>query len=251
MAESNDELTYGMQDGMTFDKNGYVNMKFEASPVYPFDPTVGKYSLSMPPFMQPWEYNGWEKETMSWKKTCYISAELCPNSIVRIKGPDATEFLKAYTTNNYDNFCPGRIKHAVQPDENGMVQAHGMVWQTADDEYWSSSIGYWLMYYAEKDKGRFDVELFDESMDDFNLQCGGPRVLEMLEDACEEDLHDIKFMRFRESSIDGIPVIIMRFGMAGTLAYEVHGRMADARKCYEKVYGCGKKYGVERLGWPG
>lgn len=219
------------------------------SPVYPFDPTVGTYSLSMPPFIQPWEYNGWQKETMSWKKTCYISAELCPNSVLVVKGPDATRFLAAYTTPNYDNFFVGRIKHAIIPDEQGYVQQNGMIMRFAEDEYRVYSLGYWLQYYYDRNPGKFDVELTDLSMDDFNFQCGGPRVLEMLEDACEEDLHDIGFMRFRQAHIDGEPVWIYRFGMAGTLAYEVHGDMSVSSRLYEKVYACGQKYGVERLGW--
>ncbi|MCI2059226.1 MAG: hypothetical protein LKJ80_08480 [Oscillibacter sp.] len=231
------------------DQNGYINMKFESCPAYPYDPKVGKYSLSMPPFMQPWEYNGWEKETMSWKETCYISAELCPNSVVHITGPDATKFLAAYTTPNYENFFVGRIKHAIITDEKGMVQQNGMVMRMSENEYWSYSLGYWLMYYYQRNAEKFDIQIEDFSCDDFNFQCGGPRVLEMLEDACEEDLHDIGFMRMRQSSIGGRPVWIFRFGMAGTLAYEVHGKMEDARPCYEKVYACGQKYGVERLGW--
>ena len=236
---SNEELGQNSDNGANF----------QISPAYPFDPMVGKYSLSMPPFFQPWEYNGWEKETMSWKETCYISAQLNPNAVVRITGSDAAKFLSAYTTPSYDNFFIGRIKHAIIADENGMIQQHGMVMRMAEDEYWSYSLGYWLMYYYERNADKYDLKMEDISMRDFNFQCGGPRVLEMLEDACEEDLHDIDFMRFRKSSICGKPVWIFRFGMAGTLAYEVHGNMEDAQQLYEKVYECGKAYGVERLGW--
>ena len=210
---------------------------------------VGKYSLSMPPFMQPWEYNGWEKETMSWKKTCYISAQLIPNSVVRVKGPDAAKFLAAFTTPGYHNFFVGRIKHAIITDEQGLVQTHGMIVHREEDEYVTYSLGYWLLYYFERNKDKFDVELTDISVEDFNFQCGGPRSLEMLEDACQEDLHDIGFMRARKSSINGKTVWIYRFGMAGTLAYEIHGEMEDSADLYKIVYKCGQKYGVERLGW--
>lgn len=219
------------------------------NPAYPFAPTVGTYTFSMPPFLQPWEYNGWEKETMAWKKTCYISAQLIPNSALHITGPDATRFLSYYTTSGYDNFIVGQIKHTIVPDEQGRVQQHGMVMKYDENEYVVYAIGYWLQYYYERNKEKYDINIDDIGMLDFNYQCGGPRVLEMLEDACEEDLHDIGFMRFRTAHINGKPVQIMRFGMAGTLAYEVHGNMADSQELYTKVYECGKKYGVERLGW--
>lgn len=223
--------------------------EFTPCPAYPFDPNVGKYHLAMPPFIQPWEYNGWEKETMSWKKTCYISAQLHPNSVVTVKGPDATKFLAAFTTNGYDNFFVGRIKHAIVPDENGMVQEHGMIMHIAEDEYITYSLGYWLLYAYYEHEGEYNVELTDMSMDDFNFQCGGPRVLEMIEDAAQDDLHDIGFMRSGYTTIAGHKVRIDRFGMAGTLAYEIHGEMKDAVEVYNKVFECGQKYGVERLGW--
>ena len=223
--------------------------QFIPCPAYSFEPNVGKYHLAMPPFIQPWEYNGWEKETMSWKKTCYISAQLHPNSVVTVKGPDATRFMAAFTTNSYENFFVGRLKHTIVPDENGMVQEHGMVMRLAEDEYRTYSVGYWLLYAWYSHQGEYDVELTDISMDDFNFQCGGPRVLEMIEDACEEDLHDLGFMRWKYAMIAGKKVRIDRFGMAGTLAYEIHGNMEDAQIVYQKVFKCGQKYGVERLGW--
>lgn len=232
-----------------FDQNGFENPVWPFNPSYTYEPNVGKYHLAMPPFMQPWEYNGWEKESMSWKTGCYISAQLTPNSVARITGPDAKRFLETYTTNGYDNFFVGRIKHAIVPDEEGRVQQHGMCVRIAEDEWWTYSISYWLEYYYYTHMDEYDIQIEDISMDDFNFQCGGPRVLEMIEDACEENIHDLPFMRWCTVTIAGVECKIMRFGMAGTLAYEVHGPMDMARVCYQKVYECGQKYGVERLGW--
>ncbi len=62
----------------------------------------------------------------------------------------------------------------------------------------------------------------------FLYQIGGPKSLEMLEEAAQEDLHDIRFLHHRMSKIDGRDVRIVRVGMAGTLSYEVHGRIVDA-----------------------
>jgi glycine cleavage system aminomethyltransferase T len=222
---------------------------FELSPLYPFDPNVGRYHLMMPPYIQPWEYNGWEKESMSWKKSCYIAAQLNPNTCSRIIGPDVIKFLSDCTTNGYKTFNIGRCKHGVMTNEQGRVMSHGLLLRMGEEEVRTYSLSPWLDYAATKKK--YDIKIEDLSMEDFNFQCGGPRVLEMLETATGDDLHDIPFMGHRMSSINGKPVIILRMGMAGTLAYEVHGNAADSEELYNVVYEAGKKFGVERLGWLG
>jgi glycine cleavage system aminomethyltransferase T len=222
-------------------------MKFQHSPVYPYDQTVGKYHMLLPPFIQPWEYNGWEAETMSWKKTCYISAQLNPNPCSKLVGPDAIQFLSDWTTNGYKKFNVGRCKHVVVPDDQGRVLTHGLALRLSEDEVLMFSLSPWLDYCATKKQ--YNIKIEDWALKDFNFQCGGPRVLEMLETATGDDLHDITFMGFRKSHIAGKEVIILRMGMAGTLAYEVHGNMEDAEELYKIVYEAGKKFGVERLGW--
>ena len=70
----------------------------------------------------------------------------------------------------------------------------------------------------------------------------------MAEAACKENLHDIKFLDWRDSSIDGRQVSVFRIGMAGTLAYEIHGRIEDAVPVYEALLAAGQEYGIVRLG---
>lgn len=41
----------------------------------------------------------------------------------------------------------------------------------------------------------------------------------------------------------------MRLGMAGTLAYELHGATADGPEVYDAVVRAGKPHEIERLGW--
>jgi len=82
----------------------------------------------------------------------------------------------------------------------------------------------------------------------FLFQVAGPRSLEVLEAATGDDLHDIRFMHHRMSSIDGKEVRILRMGMAGTLAYEVHGQVKDAYPVYNAIFKAGEQFGIRKLG---
>jgi glycine cleavage system aminomethyltransferase T len=82
----------------------------------------------------------------------------------------------------------------------------------------------------------------------FLYQVAGPRSLEILESATGDDLHDIHFMHHRPSSIQGMPVTVVRVGMAGTLAYEIHGPATDGIAVYNAILGAGEPLGLRRLG---
>jgi glycine cleavage system aminomethyltransferase T len=56
-------------------------------------------------------------------------------------------------------------------------------------------------------------------------------------------------MGHRLSAIRGKPVRLFRMGMAGTLGYEVHGDINDARELYEVIVEAGKPFGLQRVGW--
>jgi glycine cleavage system aminomethyltransferase T len=89
----------------------------------------------------------------------------------------------------------------------------------------------------------------------FLFQVAGPRSLEILEAATGEDLHDIRFLRRRRSKIAGADVDlgasevdVLRMGMAGSLAYELHGPIEHAHAVYNAVLKVGQRFGLRRLG---
>jgi glycine cleavage system aminomethyltransferase T len=72
--------------------------------------------------------------------------------------------------------------------------------------------------------------------------------LEILEKFTGRDHHDIGFMRYRESGIGDKKFGVLRMGMAGTLAYELHGRVEDAIPVYNAILEAGAEFGIRRLG---
>jgi glycine cleavage system aminomethyltransferase T len=55
-------------------------------------------------------------------------------------------------------------------------------------------------------------------------------------------------MHHRMSNINGMPVRILRIGVAGALAYEVHGKIQDAHPVHAVLMAADKEFGVRRLG---
>lgn len=229
----------------------YLNL----SPYIPYDPLVEVYVKkeghqllpSSAVNVLPFEYSGWMKESLSWHHTCYIHTGLNPIGFCCVTGPDALEFFKSIIVNSFEKFpvCSG--KHAIACNEKGHVITHGIVLRNGEEEFTVSSMWSYLEYVLDRSKFT-NVSIKNLLGKLFCFQLGGPRTLEVIETAAKEDLHDIKFIRFRDSSIEGRTVRIVRVGMAGTLAYEVQGRPEDAIPVYKALLRAGEPLGICKIG---
>jgi len=195
--------------------------------------------------VQPIEYTGWRDETVSWHQSCYIHSGLNPHNTFRIKGPEALKLLVNNCVNSFADFPIGQGKHGIACNEDGLVMADGVIVRQGEDEFSLHELSY-LAYVLERDD--YDAVYENRTTKEFNFQLAGPRSLEVVEAATEEDFHDLEFMCSRECTIAGKEVWILRMGMAGTLGYEVHGVNEDAIPVYRALVEAGQPFGIRRLG---
>lgn len=197
---------------------------------------------SFPRFVA-WRFNGWEAETMSWKKSCYIHAGLSNLGPVSIKGPDAKRYLQGLVINSFEHFPVGTMKHAVACREDGLIVSHGIVERKAEDEFetYASFLG------LPRERVALDVDI--RVLKGYLFQIAGPRSLDVLERATGESLRDLRFLTFRNTRIGDVGTEIARIGMSGNLAFELHGPIEEGPRVYEAVLQAGREVGIERLGW--
>jgi glycine cleavage system aminomethyltransferase T len=226
-------------------------MNFIHHPLIPYDPSVVLY-FAGGPVLLPFEYTGWQDEVMSYKETCYISHSLNPMPTFRVKGRDAVKFLERVCVNDFQRFPVGTGKHAIMCDERGYDMGDGVMLRLAEDEFISYEMGANYVAYAfETGEWGASGDTVGEILSGkvFLYQIAGPRSLELLEAATGDDLHDIKFMHHRPSTVAGRDLTVVRVGMAGTLAYELHGKAEDGLAVYNTVLEAGQAYGLRRLGF--
>lgn len=192
-----------------------------------------------------WEFNGWKEESLSWKNGCYIHAGLSSLPSFRFSGPDAIRFFESISTNSFAKFSVGAMKHAVMCNEQGLITAHGVLQRDGENELTYFAAGPWALY--QQAKSGFDVK---RSFADISIfQVAGPTSLATLEEAANESLGDIKFLRYRHATIAGKKVEIARLGMSGNLAYEVRVPVADGPAVYDAIFRVGQAHDIQRLGW--
>jgi vanillate/3-O-methylgallate O-demethylase len=214
-------------------------------PTTPFEGDCANFHLQGP-VLAPLEFTGWRDETLAWKDGAYLGTSISISPTLKIKGPDALKVISDHCVNSVAKFPVGTGKHGIMCNKAGPIMADGVMLRTAEDEV----VTYWMAPYLAYvfEKGRYDAVEEDLTMRRFLFQVAGPRSLEILEEASGDDLHDIEFIHHRLSNIAGKEVRVLRLGMAGTLAYEVHGDIGDARDVYTAIAGAGTDYGLRKLG---
>ena len=192
----------------------------------------------------PWEFNGWDPESTSWKTGCYIHAGLSGFQI-NFEGPEVLDFWAAHSVNSYAKFPIGSLKHAVMCTPAGLIASHAILQRNGEEELRLFASGLpWAQYQASMTKFRIKAQ----PVPGYLHQVAGPNSLALLEQVAGESLRDIAFLRFRAARIAGLPVDIARIGMSGNLAYEVRGPLAQGPQVYDAIYRAGREFGIERLG---
>ena len=194
----------------------------------------------------PWQYTDFIDESLSFHESAYLG-DWSALTKWRIQGPDALQFLSAHTTNDLGSFKPGRIKHAIQTNEDGKVVGEGILYKIADDHYrYTGGAAYWLDNWLKE--GRWRAEGRIDTPEEFVFVIQGPKSLAILEKVTGESLRDVKFSYTRMTRIAGHAVRILRTGITGELGYEIHGPCTLGNEIWEKIFESGEELGIRRLG---
>lgn len=187
-----------------------------------------------------------EDEIKAYQTSAWIGTALMTSPIYDVYGPDAVKLMGQVCTNDFTTLGMNGIRHAVMCNEKGQILTDGVVIRIGEDRYRT----YWLdpviSYYVNTS----DLDVHGENMSgkEYFIQIDGEKSLEILENAFQANLHDIKFGRHRIQEVNGKQVRIIRLGMSGNLAYEIHGDMADYAEIYNLVWAAGEKLGARKLG---
>jgi glycine cleavage system aminomethyltransferase T len=133
-------------------------------------------------------------------------------------------------------------------DEQGRIMMDGTVLRTGEQQYTAIWLSPHLQYAFEAYGAKYDAAGEDLTGREFLFQIAGPASLRILERVTGESLRDIAFARHRPAAIGAASVRVYRLGMAGGLAYEVHGQVPDARGVYQAIWEAGQESGLRKLG---
>src|SRR5688572_27289338 len=97
---------------------------------------------------------------------------------------------------------------------------------------------YWSHFMLQQ--GRWDAAAKVRTPDEFLFSVQGPQSLAILERATGAELKPLRFNHWRQFSISGVPLKILRTGITGALGYELHGPSEHGNTVWAKVVAAGQ-----------
>ncbi|HET7435596.1 MAG TPA: glycine cleavage system aminomethyltransferase GcvT [Thermoanaerobaculia bacterium] len=163
---------------------------------------------------------------------------------ITVKGPQALELLQKTTCNDVSKLDNGRAQY------NGLLYPNGgfvddiLIYQNAPNDYFivvnASNTDKDYEWFAQQAQG-LDAEVKNVSADYAQLAIQGPEAERVLQQTTDADLSSIKYYRFGNGTVDGVPAIISRTGYTGEDGFEVYVSPEHAPRIFRKFVELGAK----------
>ncbi|MEM7034811.1 MAG: glycine cleavage system protein T, partial [Chloroflexota bacterium] len=164
---------------------------------------------------------------------------------VELKGPDAARFAQYLTCRDISRCQVGQCMYVPIIDDQGGMLNDPVLLKLAEDHFWLSLADYDLLLWA---RGlnvhlKWDVQISEPDVSPLAVQ--GPKSRELMVDLFGDWIDDLKFFWFRETDLNGIPLVLARSGWSKQGGYELYLQDgAQGVALWETVYAAGEKYGI-------
>ena len=139
----------------------------------------------------------------------------------------------------------GQCKYAPVVDEHGGIVNDPLILRLAEDHFWVSVADSDVLLWAKGiAAGRgFDVHVDEPDVSPLALQ--GPFADDVAEAVFGTWTRSLRFFRFRETEIDGIPVVVARSGWSKQGGFEIYLRDGSrGGALWDRIRDAGEPYGI-------
>ena len=141
---------------------------------------------------------------------------------VQLKGPDAGKLAQILAPRDLKNCKTGQGKYVPICNHDGILLNDPILLKVDEQCYWlsiaDSNIWFWAKAVASE--RRLDVEVSEPDVSPMAIQ--GPKSDDVVASVFGDWVRELKYFWFRESSIEGIPVVVARSGWSKQGGYEIY-----------------------------
>jgi glycine cleavage system aminomethyltransferase T len=143
---------------------------------------------------------------------------------VQLKGPDAGVLAQILAPRDLSNCQVGQGKYVPLCNHRGTIINDPIVLKLADDLYWLSiaDSDIWLWAGAIAAERRLSVEVSEPDVSPMALQ--GPKAEDVVASVLGDWVRTLRYFWFKETVIEGIPVLVQRSGWSKQGGLEIYLR---------------------------
>ncbi|NSY41608.1 MULTISPECIES: glycine cleavage T C-terminal barrel domain-containing protein [unclassified Leisingera] len=164
---------------------------------------------------------------------------------VEIVGPDAMALMQYLTARDVSTTKIGQGRYVPLCDYEGNLINDPVLLMLSDSRYWisiaDSDMELWVKAVAHE-RG-YDVEVFEPDVSPMAVQ--GPKAEDLVAELFGEWVRDVKYFWFRETELQGIPLVLARSGWSKQGGFELY--LTDESRggeLWNIVKNAGSKYGI-------
>lgn len=165
----------------------------------------------------------------------------------RITGKDAFRLVNQVVTRDVSKCRPGQIMYTPWCDDTGATVDDGTVWNRGDGS-WDMTSAESNVAWLEENAYGMDAEIVDDSEGIAALALQGPMSRAILSTVTDGAVQKLRYYRFAQTTLDGIPVKVSRTGYTGDLGYEIWTPEEHALRLWDTLLTHGKGYGIAPAG---
>lgn len=164
---------------------------------------------------------------------------------VQLQGADAGRLARYLTPREIRDTEVGQGKYVPLCDHRGILINDPVLLKLADDRYWLSiadnDIGLWAQAIAAE--RRMDVDVSEPDVSPLAVQ--GPKAADVVADIFGDWVRDLPYFAFRETTLDGIPLVVARSGWSKQGGFELYLRDGSrGTELWERVKDAGGPHGI-------
>lgn len=164
---------------------------------------------------------------------------------VEIAGPDAGRLVRYLTTRELSGTQARQGRYVPLCNHDGVLINDPVLLKFSETRFWlsiaDSDIALWAEAIA-RERG-LDVRVFEADASPMAIQ--GPRARELARDLFGDWVLELKYFWFRETALDGIPLVLARSGWSKQGGFELY--LLDGSRgteLWEAVRRAGQPYGI-------
>ena len=186
------------------------------------------------------EYWSLVNDVTVWDVACQRQVEIC--------GPDAFDFVQYLTPRDMSKCQVGQCQYLVITDEEGGIINDAVLLRLEQQRYWLSpgdgDVLAWATGVAIN--SNMDINVLEPDVSPLQLQ--GPRSPQVAQALLGDWAVQLKYYGLKETTIDGIPLIVTRTGWSGELGYELYLQDSSfGDQLWRRIMEVGKKFNIAAI----
>jgi aminomethyltransferase len=164
---------------------------------------------------------------------------------VEITGPDAATFAQLLSPRDLSRMQVGQCKYVLLTNAEGGILNDPILLRLGRNHFWFSLADSDVLFWAQGVAVNAGLDVAIREPDVSPLQLQGPKSGRVMRALFGDGIADLRYFRFRELDIDGIPLVVSRTGWSGELGYELYLRDGTRGiELWERIMAAGTPHGL-------